>query len=128
MLREREPCDLMLRPMNMRAAAGVLVALCLALSGCRDNRGASLDGGPTVRVHYGITYNVSANDYDDRTAKHLLGRCLDLPGASSAGQEGSRPPRLTVVVDGRFFEQDAVFKCLKGLPGARVTGPFPARG
>lgn len=117
----------MLRPMNMRIAAGVLVALCLALSGCRDNRGASLDGGPTVRVHYVITYNVSANDYDDRTAKHLLQRCLDLPGASSGVQEDSRPPRLTVVVDGRFFEQDTVVNCLKGLPGAQVTGPFPTR-
>jgi hypothetical protein len=77
--------------------------------------------GPLI---YGVSYTVSADEYDDVAAEAEYEKCAALPGARAEGTDDSLPPGRTLRFTGSEAEQEEVAKCLASLTGAEVNGPF----
>jgi hypothetical protein len=110
--------------MTMRwLSLGVWTTAVVMLAGCGGS--ADRDGVVRADVLYGIRYTVGADAYDDKRATAALNACLELPGASSAGQDDSLPPGPSVRFKGDVEDQDVLERCLRALPNVVLSGPRP---
>jgi hypothetical protein len=100
-----------------------MLALSL-VTACAQSDGDASGQNEVGPLIYGVTYTVSADEYDDVAAEAEYEKCAALPGARAEGTDDSLPPGRTLRFMGSEAEQKAVAECLASLTGAKLNGPF----
>lgn len=76
-----------------------------------------------ARLVYTVSYELSADVYDEAKAEAALARCTSLDGARTIMTKLSLPPHEVVGFAGDRGSEAAFEDCLRALPDTRLEGP-----
>lgn len=76
-----------------------------------------------ARLVYTVSYELSADVYDETKAEAALSRCTSMDGAREIMTKLSLPPHQVVGFAGERGSEAPFEDCLRTLPDTRLSGP-----
>lgn len=76
-----------------------------------------------MRLAYTVSYNLTADAYDEVEAGAALARCTSMEGARRILTKQSLPPHEVVGFAGERGSEADFEDCLRSLPDTRLAGP-----